>query len=106
MMFPTPLPAVRAMARLGQNISKARRRRRLSQASLAERSGVSLATLKRLEKGDVRVALESLARVLYALDEVERLSRLLETAEDELGMALMDENLPKRVRRGRTSGAL
>jgi transcriptional regulator with XRE-family HTH domain len=94
------------MARLGQNISKARRRRRLSQASLAERSGVSLATLKRLEKGDVRVALESLARVLYALDEVERLSRLLETAEDELGMALMDENLPKRVRRGRTSGAL
>ena len=58
-----PAPAVaRAIAQLGEDLSKARRRRRLSRASLAERSGVSEATLKRLEKGDGSVALENFAR--------------------------------------------
>jgi ribosome-binding protein aMBF1 (putative translation factor) len=49
-------------SKLGADVSRARRRRRISRASLAERSGVSEATLKRLEKGDGRVALESFAR--------------------------------------------
>jgi len=105
MTFAVPLPAARAIARLGQDISKARRRRRLTQASLAERSGISLATLKRLEKGGSRVAVEVLARTLYVLGEVERLERLLDTGEDEVGLALMDEQLPKRVRHSRSPGA-
>lgn len=106
MGFPLPVPARRAIAKLGADISRARRRRRLSQASLAQRSGISVATLKRLENGEPRVALEALARVLQVLGEIDRLAQLLGTEEDQIGLALMDEQLPKRVRRRRSSGAL
>jgi DNA-binding XRE family transcriptional regulator len=104
--LPLPSPVVRAIAKLGADISKARRRRRLTRASLAERSGVSEATLKRLEKGDGRVALESFTRALHVLGETERLERLLDSGTDELGLILMDEQLPKRVRQRKSSGAL
>src|SRR5512138_3002466 len=97
---------VRAIAKLGDDVSRARRRRRLTRASLAERSGVSVSTLKRLENGDGSVALENLARALQVLGELDRLANLLDSATDELGIVLMDEQLPKRVRQRRTSGAL
>lgn len=101
------MPAIdRAIARLGEDLSRARRRRRLSRASLAERSGVSEATLKRLEKGDGSVALENFARALHVLGELGRLEKLLDSGTDELGLVLMDEQLPKRVRQRRSSGAL
>jgi transcriptional regulator with XRE-family HTH domain len=103
---PIALPIVRAIAKLGEDVSRARRRRRLSRASLAERSGVSEATLKRLEKGDGSVALENFARALHVLGEIERLEKLLDSGTDELGLVLMDEQLPKRVRQRRSSGAL
>lgn len=106
MSLPLPVPVVRALARLGEDVSRARRRRQLSQASFAERSGVSVATLKRLERGDPRVGLEQLARALHVLGELERLERLLDTSQDAIGLVLMDERLPQRVRRKRGSGAL
>jgi hypothetical protein len=40
------------------------------------------------------------------LGELERLERLLDTSEDAVGLVLMDERLPKRVRRKPGSGAL
>ncbi len=101
-----PLPVGRALAKLGEDVSRARRRRRLARASLAERSGISEATLKRLEKGDGAVALENLARTLYVLGELARLERLLDTATDELGIQLADEQLPKRVRARKSSAAM
>ncbi|HEY1889619.1 MAG TPA: helix-turn-helix domain-containing protein [Steroidobacteraceae bacterium] len=104
--LPHPLPVVRAITKLGEDVSRARRRRRLSRASLAERSGVSEATLKRLEKGDGAVALQNLARTLYVLGELARLEQLLDTATDELGIQLADEQLPKRVRARKSSGAM
>ena len=104
--LPSSSPVVRAIAKLGSDISKARRRRRLTRASLAERSGVSEATLKRLENGDGRVAMESFTRALHVLGEVERVERLLDSGTDELGLILMDEQLPKRVRQRKSSGAL
>jgi transcriptional regulator with XRE-family HTH domain len=53
-------------------------------ASLAARSGASEATVKRVEKGDGRVALESLARILNVLGELHRIEVLLDSATDEL----------------------
>jgi len=100
------MPVSRAMAKLGADLSRARRRRRLSRASLAERSGVSESTVKRLELGDGRVALESLARVIHVLGETDRLEQLLDAAHDEIGLVLMDEQLPKRIRNRRAHGAL
>jgi transcriptional regulator with XRE-family HTH domain len=104
--YPLPTPAVHALAKLGRDISLARRRRRLSQASLAQRSGIGLNTLRRLEKGEPSCSIEQLARVLHVFGEIERLERLLDTAEDTVGLLMSDEALPRRIRPRRSTGAL
>jgi DNA-binding XRE family transcriptional regulator len=78
--LPLPLPVNRAITKLGCDLALARRRRRMSQESLATRIGASLSTVKRMEKGDTRIP-------------------LLDTAKDEIGLTLADEQLPRRVRR-------
>jgi transcriptional regulator with XRE-family HTH domain len=99
MQPPLSLPITRAIAKLGHDLSLARRRRHISQASLAERMGASLSTVRRMEKGDPRVPLHFLARALQVLGELPALTNLLDTARDDVGLSLMDEQLPKRVRR-------
>jgi transcriptional regulator with XRE-family HTH domain len=102
-----PLPVERAINKLGSDISLARRRRHISQASLAERIGASLSTVRRMEKGDVRVPIHFFARALYVFGEIQALEHLLDTPNDEIGLTLMDEQVPKRVRSKRgASGAL
>lgn len=104
---PVPLPVERAIRKLGGDISLARRRRHISQASLAERMGASLSTVRRMEKGDLRVPIHFFARALHVFGEIQVLENLLDTAKDDIGLTLMDENLPKRVRsKAGTSGAL
>lgn len=95
---PLPVPAARALSQLGADINRARRRRQLTQQSLAERAGVSLNTVKRLEAGEPQIQMQALARVLLVFGELARLEQLLETAGDDIGLALMDEQLPQRVR--------
>lgn len=92
--------------KLGRDLSLARRRRRLSQASLAERSGVSLNTVRRLEKGEPRGSIEHLARVLQVLGEIERLEHLIDTGNDDVGLMMMNEELPERVRARRSPEGL
>ncbi len=95
---PTPAPVLRGLVRLADDISRARRRRRISQQELAQRAGVSLNTIKRLESGDGCTQLQAFARVMAVFGEIEKLSSLLDTAQDDIGLLLMDEQLPKRVR--------
>lgn len=92
------LPVQRAIRKLGSDLGLARRRRHISQASLAERMGASLSTVRRMEKGDPRVPIHFIARALHVFGEIEALSRLLDTARDDIGLVLMDEKLPRRVR--------
>jgi len=92
------LPVERAIRKLGSDLGLARRRRHISQASLAERMGASLSTVRRMEKGDPRVPIHFIARALHVFGEIEALSRLLDTARDDIGLVLMDEKLPRRVR--------
>ncbi|MHB1666113.1 helix-turn-helix domain-containing protein [Thiomonas sp.] len=107
MESPLPLPVERAIHRLGSDISLARRRRHISQASLAERMGASLSTVRRMEQGDVRVPIHFFARALHVFGEIHALEHLLDTPNDDIGLTLMDEQLPKRVRdKPGTSGAL
>lgn len=105
--LPLPLPVERAIQKLGSDLSLARRRRRISQASLAERIGASLNTVKRMEKGDPRVPLHFVARALHVVGNIGRLSQLLDTGQDQIGLMLMDAQLPKRIRARKTAdGAL
>jgi len=104
---PLPLPVERAIRKLGSDVALARRRRRISQASLAERMGASVSTVRRMEKGDVRVPIHFFARAMHVFGEIQALADLLDTARDDIGLMLMDEHLPKRVRsKPPASGAL
>ena len=85
----------------------ARRRRRFTQASMAERIGASLSTLRRMEKGDPRVPIHFYARAVELFGDLGGLANLLDTGRDEIGLTLMDERLPKRVRsKPKGTGAL
>lgn len=107
MSAPVPFPVERAIRKLGNDVSLARRRRHISQASLAERMGASVSTVRRMEKGDVRVPIHFFARALHVFGEINALENLLDTPKDEIGLTLMDEQLPRRVRsKPGTSGAL
>ena len=44
-----------------------------------------------------------MARALHVFGELERLNQLLDTGEDAIGLSLMDEQLPQRVRTRKTT---
>lgn len=94
-----PLPASRALRKLGHDLAVARRKRRISTADMASRLFVSRDTLWRLEKGDPSVAIGTLATALFILQLHERLYHLAGSASDDLGLALEENNLPQRIRR-------
>ncbi len=107
--MPISLPIERALVKLGQDIALARRRRRISQASLAERIGASLSTVRRMENGSASTPLLFIARAMHVFQELPRLANLLDTPHDEIGLTLMDEQLPQRIRTRKpqpSSGAL
>ena len=97
-MVTTPnLAVTRALTALGRNIELARRRRGLSQADLASRMSVSVSTVRRLEDGHPGTALTYLASALEVFGDLEKLSLLLDTQADSVGLALMDAELPSRI---------
>ena len=93
-----PLPAKRALRKLGQDIRDARKRRRLPMELLAERARISRSTLTKVEKGDESVALGIYAAVLFVLGLVAGLGSLVDASGDTLGRSIEEQNLPQRVR--------
>lgn len=93
-----PIPAMRALRKVGQEISEARRRRRITVELMAERAGVSRATIGKIEKGDPNTSMGRYAAVLFSLGMINRLSDLVDPAHDVIGRRLEEERLPKRVR--------
>ena len=96
--YHTSLRVKRALRELGDDIRKARLRRRLPMAVVAERASISRATLAKIEQGDGGVALGNYAMVLNALGLLEHLQELAAAPNDQVGLALEEENLPRRVR--------
>jgi transcriptional regulator with XRE-family HTH domain len=93
-----PIPVIRALRKLGADISVARRRRGISTPLMAARAFISRNTLARVEKGDAGVSLGIYASVLFVLGMTDRLGDLLDPAMDPAGQALEEEQLPKRIR--------
>jgi len=76
---------------------------------MAERIQTSVATLRRMEKGDARIPIGTIAQAFLVLGDLDRITTLFDTASDDIGLSLMNEQLPQRVRSktGKTStGAL
>ncbi len=92
-------PAVRdALRKLGDDLSIARRRRRISVQAMAERTFTSRATIARVERGDPRVSMAIYASVLFTLGLIDRLVELAEPELDELAGELDLDRLPRRIR--------
>ncbi|MEW5423973.1 helix-turn-helix transcriptional regulator [Amorphus sp. 3PC139-8] len=99
------LSADAALRKLGSDIATARKRRRLTQSRVADGAGVSVPTIRNLEAGDPGVSVGTLAMVLLVLGETSRLSDLLDAGEDDVGLLLSEQQLPKRIRSSRRSAA-
>lgn len=106
MNLPLPLPVDRALKKLGADLSLARRRRHLTQAMMAERLGTSIMTVRRMEAGHPGTALQYLARALQVFGELEKISALLDSARDTVGLILMNEQVPMRVRKPKQGGGV
>ena len=88
---------VQILEQMGEQIKLARLRRRLSTELVAERAGISRATLWNVEKGSPSVAIGIYAAVLHALGNMDS-DFLLVAKDDEFGRTLQDLELPVRRR--------
>ena len=76
----------------------ARLMRRMSMASVCERAFISRSTLHKIERGDPSVALGYYVSVLFILQLHDRLADVADMRSDDLGLSLVLDNLPKRIR--------
>lgn len=93
-----PIPVLRILRKLGEDIRDARRRRRISTATMAERATISRMTLHKVERGDPSVSLGAYATVLFILGLSGRIGELADVRHDTTGLQLDEERLPLRIR--------
>ncbi len=92
-----PLAVRRALDKLGADLAIARKRRRLTIATVAERSFVSRNTVARAERGDPGVSLGVYATILFVLGLADRIGELADPLTDRVGLSLETDRLPKRT---------
>ena len=88
----------RSLLKFGADLARARRKRQLTVAMMAERVGVAKSTYVRLEKGDPAVAMGAYAMALFVLGFGNALGDLVDARRDDDGLLMDEERLPKRVR--------
>lgn len=91
-----PPIALNSLRRLGENIAIARARRKESQRAWAERIGVSIPTLIRLEKGDPTVSMGAYAGALWLMS---RAQALADIAAPEADLGALAADVRRAVRR-------
>ena len=91
------------LEQMGEQIKLARLRRKLSTELVAERSGISRATLWSIEKGEPSVSIGMYAAVLHALNNMDE-DLLLIAKDDELGRKLQDLELKTKQRAPKERG--
>ena len=97
-----PRAARQALVKLGEDIAVARKKRRISTVSMAQRAFISRGTLYKLEKGDPSVSMGIYATVLSLLGLIEGLGNVADRGIDTLGLDIDEDRLPKKVQpRGR-----
>ena len=91
------------LSQMGEQIKLARLRRELPAELVAERAGISRATLWNVEKGSPSVAMGAYAAVLHALNNMDK-DFLLVAKDDEFGRKLQDLGLLTRKRAPKQEG--
>lgn len=92
-----PRTARKALIKLGEDIMVARKKRRISTVSMAERAFLSRSTYAKIEKGDPTVSFGAYATVLAILGMADGIGQLADRSQDTLGLDIEEERLPKRI---------
>ena len=92
-----PLSVKRSLKKLGSDLADARKRRRISTATMAQRAMISRTTLVKVENGDHGVSIGIYTTVLFVLGMTERIADLADPSHDRTGLDLEREKLPKRI---------
>lgn len=93
----------RLLSALGERLRLARKRRKLSNAVVAQRAGISRTTLYKVEAGDPGATLGSYVRVLAVLGLEGDINQL--GADDRVGRKLQDLELEPTTKRRTVSRA-
>ncbi|MGO7266015.1 helix-turn-helix domain-containing protein [Rhizobium johnstonii] len=95
----------RVLAKIGADISLARRVRRMAADDFAERIGVSRGTLHRLENGDPGISLNTFVMALHALGRLDALAQIADPSHDAITLSQMMQEVPKRIAKRKVAKA-
>ena len=84
----------KVLSLLGENIKLACKRRGYSQSLIAERTGLSRLTIRKIQQGDSTVSIGHYVAVLGVLGMVDELAKV--ASDDELGRKLQDISLMRK----------
>ena len=87
-----------AFEEIGQSLKTWRRIYELKATQVAQRAGISLGTLSKIENGDPSVSAAAFLEVVRSVGLLDTLIDSLEPLNHDLGRARVTESLPKRVR--------
>ena len=91
-------PAIFALKKLGSDINSSRRRRRITKDIMSKRTGICINTLTKIENGNPNTSMAAWVSVLSVLGLLDNLKDICDLKNDQMGIILEDERLPKRVR--------
>ena len=92
-----PRSARSALKKLGADIAVARKKRRISTVSMAERAFISRGTLYKVERGDPTVSIGIYATVLAILGLADGLGTVADRRNDPLGLDIDEDRLPQKI---------
>lgn len=98
-MHMVPFVVEDSIQKLGQRIAIARKRRRLTQAELATKAGLTRLLLSRIERGAPTSGIQGYFSALWALGLEREFISLASPDHDEEGKRLERLKLPQRVRK-------
>ncbi|MEA1968256.1 MAG: helix-turn-helix transcriptional regulator [Thermodesulfobacteriota bacterium] len=93
-----PISVQSGLKKLGQNLKKARLRRRLKMSVIADRAGISRETLSKIQKGSPGVSMGKYAAVIFAIGLGIDWMNLADIEKDAMGQMLDEERVPRRAR--------
>lgn len=93
-----PLSVTRTLKKFGSDLRIARLKRGFTVEMMAQRIGIHRSTYSKMEKGDPMVGLGAYASALFCLGFGTPLGDLIDQRNDDTGLLLDLEMLPKRVR--------
>jgi transcriptional regulator with XRE-family HTH domain len=87
-----------ACAEIGASLKTWRILYELKAVQVAERAGISLGTLRKIENGDPSVSVGAFMEVARSLGLLTQIAESLDPLNSDLGRARVTDTMPKRIR--------